>query len=195
MNEKQHIKQLLILAGPSCAGKSTLIKKISHGQLPPSIYKQLQIKDLSTLPTFKDDDIKQIMFEQFDGSIILHYDLFNNYIDRNYHQNVLRIIEKFERVTVITLSVPNKILLKRIQLRIIKTFIKLWFKPGYFKSGSIYFGYQWDKYQRYLRSDIANEIYQEWYEFTKANWVSSHWILNSSQEQVEMKPVKMLAAK
>ena len=193
MGEKQQSKQLLILAGPSCSGKSTLLKKISEGQLAPSIYKQLQIKDLSILPVLEDRDIRQMAFEQFDGSTILHYDLFNNYINQNYHQNILQIIEKFDCVTIITLFVPSKVLLNRIQIRLIQVLIKLCLKPSYFRVGLAYFDYQWNKYQKYLRSDIANQLYREWDEFTRADWVSSHWVLNYSQEQLETKPVKMLA--
>ncbi len=182
----QQPKQLLILAGPSCAGKSTLITAISNQQLSSSISQRIQIENLSKLPIFEDNDISQLMTTKPEQSIILHYDLFNNYLDQNHHQNISRIIEQFDRVVVITLHVPTKILLKRIQLRVIKILIKICLKPSYFRPGFIYFGYQWDKYQRYRRGKIANEIYQEWLEFTEASWVSSHWILDSSQRQLKI---------
>ena len=197
MNGKNRPKQLLILAAPSCAGKSTLIEKIRNGQLPLSIEKQLQIKNLSTLPIFGQEDIEQIMFCRFNfnSSMILHYDLFCNYFNQDYHQSVLQIIEQFDSVTIITLFVPTKILLKRVQLRIIKTFIRICLKPSYFKSGFAYFAYQWNKHQKYLCSNIIDEIYQEWFDFSTAVWVSTHWILDSSQNQLKMQPVKVLSAK
>jgi len=194
MSEKQS-KQLLILAGPSCAGKSTLIDKIRGKKLPTEIYESLPIKNLASLRIIEDNDIKRIMLAQLNYSLILHYDLFNNYLNRNYHQNILKIIEQFDVVNVITLSVSNEILLKRIQLRIVKTLAKICLKPSYFKSGLTYFSYQWNKYQRYFRSNIAEEIYHEWFESTQANWVSNHWILDSSQDSLTIKPVRISIVK
>lgn len=194
MNREYREKQLLVLAGPSGAGKSTLIKKIRSKQLPLSMYKQLQIEDISTLPIFEQKDIEQTMFHQFDfdSSMILHYDLFCNYFNRDNHESVLRIAEQFDRVTIITLCVPAKTLLNRIQLRIIQTLIKICLQPSYFKAGFTYFSNQWDKYQKYFRSNITRQIYREWFDFATATWTSSHWVLDSNQSQLEMQPVEVL---
>ena len=187
MNRIQTQKQLLILAAPSCAGKSTLIKIISSGRLPLSIARKIKIRNLSQLPAFGDDDIPDLTKQKLEESMILHYDLFNNYLNCNYHQDVLKIIKQFDSVVVLTLHVSSKILLKRIRIRLARTFIKICLKPSYFKLGFRYFSYQWNKYQKYRKGKISGEIYQEWFKFIDNSWASSHLVLDSSQKQLEIK--------
>jgi GTPase SAR1 family protein len=184
------INQLLILAGPSGTGKSTLIKAIKQDKLPSHISQKLNIKNLSILPNFQDDDfqqlISQLKSQKQVKSIIVYYDLYNNYSDKNYHKKLLKIIQHFEEVVVVTVFVPNHILIKRIRLRIIKTFIKECLKPLNSKFKSPYIRYQWNKYQGYTKTNVASKIYEEWFEFTASEWVSSHWLLDSSQKELNI---------
>ncbi|MEL7419794.1 MAG: hypothetical protein AAGK10_14640 [Cyanobacteria bacterium J06555_3] len=180
-------KELLIIAGPSCAGKSTLIKKIGSGESTLLKAQLLDVENLATLPIIKDSDIKHLRFQKLEQSAILHYDLFNNYLDQNYHQYILQIIQQFDRVKIVTLHVPEKVLLSRIKRRIIKISLKICLRPNYFRQRLTYLGYQWDKYQKYSRTDIAQKLYQEWLQFTTAAWVSEHWVLDSEQLRLEQR--------
>jgi hypothetical protein len=46
--------------------------------------------------------------------------------------------------------------------------------------------YQWNKYQGYTKTNVASKIYEEWFEFTASEWVSSHWLLDSSQKELNI---------
>ncbi|AFZ35704.1 hypothetical protein Sta7437_2155 [Stanieria cyanosphaera PCC 7437] len=186
--------QLLILAGPSCAGKTTLIKAIKNKTLDSYIYKQLKVQNLFVLPTFEYKDLKKIELEKLKKSVtvIIHYDLYNIYLKKNSYKYLAEIDQQFDEVIVITLYVPSKVLLKRIKLRIIKTFIRIFIKPTKYKSTVEYLEDQWTKYRGYRTVNTAHNIYSDWFEFSKTLNLSSHWLIDSSQEKLKIKSLETI---
>ena len=175
-------KQLLILAGLSCAGKSTLIEAIHSEQLNRDILQQLKINNLSVLPTFDDADLPQLALQEIEESIVLHYDLYYDYLHQNHHRQITQIIKQFEEVVILTIYVSQKTLLKRHKKRMNKTYIRFLRPLNYSKKIDL-LKKQISKCQEYQDHSLIENIYQSWLSYAKNISKARVFVLDGSHNK------------
>jgi hypothetical protein len=108
--------RLLLVAGPSCSGKSTLIQQLCSGELP-QIAAQLRLGDPAAWHCVLPQDVAAI-----DGTrlpqVILHYDFLRSWTGAGtpaYQEDgVLRVAGSAAEVRLVTLWVPPDELRRRM---------------------------------------------------------------------------------
>ncbi len=111
--------QLIIIGGPSCAGKSFLIKRIQKG-LYPGLCRQIELSNPSTCRYVNAINLKGIELSSRER-LVVHYDFYTQQSKENEFNYLADLIDKFDRINVITIKVTRSILIKRNNSRIIKT--------------------------------------------------------------------------
>jgi GTPase SAR1 family protein len=118
------VKRLVVIAAPSCCGKSTFVNKLINRELP-QIEKSTGMVDASAW-TYKDlwlhENELRKQKNSNDLELILHYTLphpaLKFILRRGYDKKVrLSILQASDNITLLTLVATPSTLVKRIQLR------------------------------------------------------------------------------
>jgi len=115
-------KELIILGGPSCAGKTFLIKKIQLGQYP-SLCSQLGILNPSSWRYIAARKLKSIDLT-YEDQLVVHYDFYTQQSKEDEFNNLTTLIANFDKISVVTIRAPRSTLIKRNSLRIIMLSLK-----------------------------------------------------------------------
>jgi hypothetical protein len=106
--------RLLLVAGPSCSGKSTLIQQLCDGELP-QIAMQLRLGDPAAWHCVLPQDVSP---DRKLAQVILHYDFLRPWTGAGtpaYQEDeVLRLARSAARMTLVTLWVPPDELRRRM---------------------------------------------------------------------------------
>ena len=104
------IDRLVIIAGPTCAGKSTLIKKILKGD--PSFSEKLRLDNPSSWNYSDASQLHKVQEPSIDR-MILHYDILYRLRKYKKYENdkVLDIFKKSKNIIIGTLWANNEILI------------------------------------------------------------------------------------
>jgi len=113
---KRRIGKLVVIAGPTASGKSTLIKKLQRNEIPEIAHKvgiddeaQWTVLAANALTTFSEPFVKRAIF---------HYDFFRSYrrsAQVPQRDEALDVLDAVEHVTFVTLWCPPEILQQRLQ--------------------------------------------------------------------------------
>ena len=127
-----HIGQLIIIGGPSCAGKTLLIKKIQEGRYP-RLCEQLGLAAPHWwlyVDVFMLGKTPRPIIER----LVVHYDFSSHYNRHKDEFDYLRqLVGNSNSAIVLTLCVSPKILVRRMTLRFIKEFVLLLHKPKIYR--------------------------------------------------------------
>lgn len=170
--------KLIVIGGLSCAGKSHLIKKIQKKQCP-NLSKQLGITT-SDLWTFAHaNEIKNIAQQKIER-LVVHYDAYKRMLEKNKLNDIHELILNSQDVTVLTLCVPPDILIKRVNIRLVKLYMSLFFKPMENKI-SQQISWHWNKRKTYKNKFTVYSLYEKWFSNLEAYHIKNHLLLNYSQ--------------
>lgn len=178
-----HIKQLVIISGLSCVGKTTLLDRIQKGEMQ-LLCEQLDIND-PLLWTYVDADNLPKLPQNFMGNLVVHYDIYTQYSKKNGFNYLPEIIRKSEKVVLLTLYTTPKILLKRNKLRLFEAFASLFRTPKKYKLIILRLRKLWKKHRVYRKYARISALYDEWFDFCDAYCAASHWIVDSTKENME----------
>ena len=117
------IGQLIIVGGPSCAGKSTLMREIHEGACPDLCNKIDMTAPSSWYYTSAIDLVK--LREPMMERVIVHYDIFSHYFSKKKIGYISELINNSESVIVLTLYAPLRTFVRRVELRICKELMEL----------------------------------------------------------------------
>lgn len=166
---RMRIGELIVLAGPSCIGKSHLIQQLKKGE---------PIAGLDIAPSIRCVEVPELLsLTGLHNKILLHYDLLEQ-IKNGVVNGMPDIVITADSITYITLvadsSVRKRRALKRFQLHL-----------GHMVDGWIGKS-AWRLTLRYLSvlhlhytSKRLQHLYQEWYKFI-ANHPGTHWVADVS---------------
>ena len=191
------IDQLIIIGGPSLAGKSSLIEKIRQGDCPrlceqlgiaiPSSWLYVGVKRLA--------HIRQPIIER----LVVHFDICSRYSQKNgftYLHELINtnisylheLINISDRVTILTLYVPPKILIQRSNFRLLKSLFRLSLSRVYRRKkhhlhllGSI--NRQWKRRKAY-KHGFSMLLYEKWFNFFNQSGVTTHWVLDFNKSNI-----------
>ena len=176
------INQLIVIGGPSCAGKTFLIEQIQQGSCP-DLCKQLGITDPTEWTYIQADGLVNIQQSVVDR-LVIHYDFYTQYSQTNNRYNHLfELVDHSKEVTVLTLYVPQKTLLQRNIVRFIdifKTLIHSIFSRTDNSSNSAKIQKikrLWKKQKAYKKG-ISQLLYEEWFKLLSQTSLKKHWVLD-----------------
>lgn len=180
------VNQLLMIAGPSCVGKTTLIQRLQEGNLP-FLCQKLELGDPSLWKYIKPKQLGETT-ELYLDHLILQYDLLGLKeldFDKGYREDeTLRILESSNEITVLTLWTTFETLHSRNLSRIPKNLL------GAFRFESFYntLLYVLRKYHaiRWRRKFYKNpyniySLYTRWFTFCKRRKLKAHWIIDTTK--------------
>jgi hypothetical protein len=182
------VNQLIIIGGPSGAGKTTLIKNLQQGGYP-QLCEQLGITAPSSWPVLGATDTIELR-EPMMEKLIVHYDVYKQFVEDDGFNHLSELVANAGSITILTLCVPPKILVRR---NVFKFFSKLrsFLKPGQFKrerdarieySASLRQQMKkiWGKIKAY-REGHSVFLYDRWFAFFSQRDVTAHWVLDYSK--------------
>ena len=155
------IEQLIVIAAPSCAGKSYLIKKIKKGDYP-HLCEQIGI-DVPSLWHYS--HFKKLMYirQQIIERLVVHYDLYDIYLQNNNFNNLNELINKSGRVVTLTLNVSQELLIKRNYLRLRESISHLMVKKEItWRINALKKIKRLLKIRKYYKREFSELIYEKW---------------------------------
>ena len=182
------IDQLITIGGPSCAGKSFLIKKILQGDCP-SLSEQLGV----TIPfSWLYVEARQLahMHQQMIKRLVVHYDFYTQYSQKNGFNHLDELINNSNRTIILTLYVTPKILTQRNNSRI----------PGVLKSLfnlSVYKGKNLHtrtlrniirlfKIRKAYKHDFSEFLYERWFNSFNQSSVTNNLVLYFNNSNIKI---------
>lgn len=213
------VNRLVVVAGPTCSGKSTFIKELLEGN-HPIIADQMQIGQASAWECVSANRLRASNRIRNIDRLILHYDFVTPWaagLQSIPHGETFRLLRSTEQVTFLTIWVNPEDLRKRIRLemteqqkklnawgvnRIIMdtvadTFsmgLKKWLKKtvaGKYKLA--FLEARLTKHQRAesLYAEPARLIlhYDRWFDFCESYGAKAHWVLDCSEQLAKLNPV------
>jgi hypothetical protein len=208
------VDHLLLVAGPSCSGKSTLIQQLCAGELP-RIAAQLRLGDPAVWSCVLPRDLEALERETLQR-MILHYDFLRPWTDGGtpaYEEDeVLRLAGAAAEVTLVTLWVPPDVLSRRMAERR-SAFVSAllrgrpWDSEALRTSGRIVrpsldgrrslrkaFAVVRElrrlgtKVRSYRRAGELEAVYEAWIDFWRLR-LAEHWILDGASDPPELLPL------
>lgn len=176
------INHLIIIGGPSCAGKSFLIKKIRQGDCL-ILCEQLDIAIPSSWFYVEARQLKHLR-QPFIERLVVHYDFFAQYSKKSGFNYLHKLISHSDSVTILTLCVSSKILIQRNTLKLIKLFSSLLYNHKAYREKQRKLHRQWKIRKRYKDGLSVFALYEKWFSFLNECSVTSHWVLDYSSTDI-----------
>ncbi len=173
------INKLIIIGGPSCAGKSFLMKKIQQGDCL-ILCEQLGIAIPSLWLYVAANELKRIR-QPIIERLVVHYSFFSYDSRENGFNYLHKLISSSNSVTILTLCVSHEILIKHNTLKLIKLFNLLLFKHKAYGERPQKLSKLWKIRKTYKDGVSVYPLYEKWFNFINKCRVSSHWVLDYSR--------------
>ncbi len=180
-----------IVFGPSCAGKTTLIDRIKKGEFRP-LCEQLGIHNPLLWSYIEARDIPGVQ-QSFMERVVLHYDIYKQYSERNGFSYLSELINKSNKISVVTLCASPAILLQRNRLRINNISYLLSLESP--KHQALNRRLQWllKKHRVYKQSLGVLGLFDNWFDFCNLHFATTtHWIVDSDKPNMVARPLKMV---
>ncbi len=174
--------KLIIIGGPSCAGKSFLIKKIRQGECF-LLSKQLDITIPSSWLYVEARQLKHIQ-QPIIEKLVVHYDFFAQYSQKSGFNYLHKLISNSDSVTILTLCVSSKILIQRNTLKLIKLFYSFLYNHKAYREKQQKLHRQWEVRKTYKDGFSVFSLYEKWFNFFNECRVTSHWVLDYSRTNI-----------
>lgn len=179
------VDQLIIIGGPSCAGKTFLINKIQQSGSPrlretlditnPSLWHYTSINELK--------HIRQPIIER----MIVHCDLYSQYSKENGFNHLHELITKAGRLVILTLYVPDKVLINRMDSRLLESLSDLILNSGIkLRLKALRrIKRRWKKRRSY-KNGFGNFLYERWFNFLIQSNLTNHRQLVFNKSDIEI---------
>ncbi|MDJ0903088.1 MAG: hypothetical protein QNJ55_30250 [Xenococcus sp. MO_188.B8] len=172
-----YTNQLIVIGGPSCAGKTFLLNRIQQADFP-HLRKQLGLDNPSSwlyVGAMNLPYIDQPIVER----LVVHYDFYTHYSQENEFKYLRELMSNSHTKTILTLSVSPELLRRRVTVRIIKRFFPLLFNRKFKRLGQLL-----NQEKTYLDSSNVLDLYEKWFDFFEQCSGVNHWLLDSSKSNI-----------
>jgi len=180
------MKRLILIAGPSCAGKTTFISSILARNpelkellciIDPAEWTSLEARQLHTV------DIREI------NNLVLHYDILEQHTASDY-RHIPELLDGYEDIIVITLVTSASCLLLRNTIRLLNCiFDRLFRQTGKIRSGNRKLSRLWQKENTYLNNGSVNAVYENWLSYIDNFMMNKHLLFETSGIFLITKPL------
>ncbi len=180
--------QLILIAGPSCVGKSTLIDRIQDGKVP-LLCDQLGL-DTALSYTFISASKLPNLSQSIIKRLVVHYDFYRQHTPDGFNY-LSELVKKYDTITILTLWTSSEILLLRERSRVIQAVSLFFFSPRFKRFRSL--RYRWQRYQFYSDPFKVDSLYDSWFKFLNRHCTARHWLIDSTTIEIGMaKPFKKI---
>lgn len=175
------INKLIIIAGLSRSGKSTLLTQFDTEKLN-KLRKILCIDSISNYQLLHAIEIDQL--NQVTDKLIIHYDIFARYSNQNGFDNLHKLMKNSKQIKIITLCASSNTLIERMDSTLLKSLIELQEydnNPPFedklplinkLRNSMI-------TQQYYKDEKIIPQLYNNWFNFFKQYPACQHWLVDS----------------
>ena len=185
-------ERLIIVAGPTCAGKTSIIDGLQGGKFT-SLPEALNIKSPTRWKNFAAADLERYRGPGIDR-LILHYDIVYRLrsITNFEEDNALDMIETSNEIKIITLWATPEILIPRLKARQVRVIRESLISINLFKMyGALQ---RWRNISRLLynlhyKPDYLITVYNKWFDYCGKYEVESHWLINCSENKPILLPL------
>lgn len=169
------VNELILIVGPSGSGKTSLIEKIKEDGYP-QLLKQFNITIDSSCQYIAAPEFKNLT-KSCINQLIIHYDFYTQ-ASINKFKFPDRLLNKYNKITILTLCTSPKILINRNALRL-KNLSK-------YKISKEHKHYKFFKKQRevYRDSYSIKKLYQNWFDYVEKLETKNHYILNTNSTSI-----------
>lgn len=164
---------LIIVAGPSTIGKSTLLDRLVRGEAE-TLREQLAIDDLASYKHLTARELTRMRDDTIDR-LILHYNMTGGFFAPDSMAYIAGLVSHYTRVDVLTLCVHHKILSARNRYRLIKLLFRLSTLHRVRVPGEI--RHTWTREKLYRNTDWLLGIYEHWSAFVDRLDVNAHLMI------------------
>lgn len=181
-----HINRLVLIAGPSCSGKSSLIKSLIEGSLP-LLCEKLELGDAALWNYVKTKQIETITDPAVDR-MIWHYNLtrmWNPEFKENYmEERHRRVIDASNEITVVTLWTSPKALQRRNIARTTKHLFWNFSRDGFYYKLELLRNLHKIKKRHMLYKNPLDlySLYNRWFEFCKKIRPKAHLFVDTTEK-------------
>lgn len=168
---------LIVIAGPPCVGKTTLVARIRGGGLS-SLCGQIGIRD-PTLWMYRDATELARMPEAVDR-LVVHYDFMAQRLPHGYRY-LPEMIARAETVVFLTLSTSPDILRRRSRARLAGGFTSLFHNPLRAPERFARLRRIWKRHRALRQSPRVVRLYEDWFDFTSTYPTAPHWVVDATE--------------
>jgi tRNA (mo5U34)-methyltransferase len=184
---RRRIGRLLLVAGPTAAGKTTMIERLKKGALP-EVAERLELGDARAWPTIPAGKLREIAEPAIDR-LIFHYDFLRPYLRRGaslVRDEALDPLEVAERVQAVTIFTPPERLLRQYEQSEIE--------PRLAARKDVPAGERRARLWREYRDPAAiARLYRAWFEFCRGR-IREHWVV-TLDPQTRIEPAEAFEAR
>ena len=172
------MKRLILVAGPSCAGKTTLISGMLEGDMVwlretigisnPAEWMYLEAKQLHKF------NIPSI------NNLVLHYDILEQHTPTGY-KHIPELIVNYEDIIIITLTTSPFYLLLRNTNRLLNYIIEHF--AGHIRNNRKRYSKLtrlWQKEILYLNTGSTNALCEDWLNYIDKSTINKHLLFDTS---------------
>ena len=179
------MKRLILVAGPSCAGKTTFIAGIFACN--PHLLQLLGISNLEEWLSLEARQLDKVNIREI-NNLVLHYDLLLQHDPAAGYRHIWELFAEFEDIIIITLVASPFHLLLRNSWRLLYCLHEVIFRKTVHKRNKYNKLFsQWNKEKVYLRRGSSKSVYQHWLEYTTGLRTSKNLLFDTSG--ISLKPV------
>lgn len=176
------VKRLVVIAGPSCSGKSTLIARIQSGE-SVRLQQILGITDPLDWVYCHAIGLRRLS-GMYAENLIVHYDSLARQ-SANGYPYLAGLLRNSEQVIFLTLHAPSDVLLHRNWLRLIEVGAEFFRRPKGFRRFLIRSRAVLNRYFLYRKPQVVATHYDRWFKFCEACEVSPHWVIETTGKQAD----------
>lgn len=174
MNESN---RLVLISGPSNAGKSTLIKRMLDGKYP-KICTQLEISDFSKWEIVQGNRLTELGPE-YVPNLIVHKTIRSTRNGNSTYNTLREVINNSAHVSIVTIAIPNQVLLQRNQYRLLKRKILNICRIRKLPLSSNML----DRNKHFQDPNSVLDAYTEWFQFAGSITPDNSWLYESSNRR------------
>jgi hypothetical protein len=169
---------LLLIAGPPCAGKTTLVSGIRDGRLS-ELWKQFGLNE-PLLWTYRDATELARESEPFIDRLVVHYDLLAQRRPEGGYRHLPEIVRAAGHTVLLTVRAHPDSLAQRSRFRLASELSSLIRNPVFLRPRLKRLNRIWRRH-RVLRSPASvARLYDDWFRFSSMLPVAAHWVLDSA---------------
>jgi len=176
-------KQLIIVGGPSCSGKTFLLRKIRQTDLP-ELRKQIGLHEPSSWCYVNGRKLSGVRQSDIDR-LVVHYDFLSCHSHENGFQDLHALISNTGHATVLTLCARPETLHQRITSRLAGIFISLIGNPKTYRKKNRHLHSLWTKRKFYTEKTGVHNLYREWFNFFDERGITNQWVIQSDKAELE----------
>jgi len=174
------IKRLIVVAGPCCAGKSSLIAALQRGELP-MLREAMAMDDPLDWAYVHAFELPQLS-GMYAEHLVLHYD-FQAQRSHNGYRFLAGLLRNADHAVFLTLQVRPEILARRNWSRLTKVAGAFFRRPKKFAGFARRLRAITSRHFLYRDPREVSGLYDHWFRFCTACGKYAHWVIDASGEQ------------